>query len=48
MKIAMQNTDVMNMMKLHIGMGLTVKNDEDSILDIQVKIAEIDAELKNA
>lgn len=46
MKIAMQNTDVMNTLKLHIGMGLTVENDEDNMLDIQVKIAEIDAEFK--
>lgn len=46
MKIAIQNTDVMNTLKLHIGMGLTGENDEDNILDIQVKIAEIDAEFK--
>lgn len=46
MKIAIQNTDVMNTLKLHIGMGLTGENEEDNILDIQVKIAEIDAEFK--
>lgn len=36
MKIAIQNTDVMNTLKLHIGMGLTGENEEDNILDIQV------------
>lgn len=46
MKIAIQNTNVMNTLKLHIGMGLTGENEEDNILDIQVKIAEIDAEFK--
>lgn len=46
MKIAIQNTDVMNTLKLHIGMGLTGENEEDNILDIQVKIAEINAEFK--
>ena len=46
MKIAIQNTNVMNTLKLHLGMGLTGENEEDNILDIQVKIAEIDAEFK--
>lgn len=46
MKIAIQNTNVMNTLKLHIGMGLTGENEEDNILDIRVKIAEIDAEFK--
>lgn len=46
MKIAIQNTNVMNTLKLHIGMGLTGENEEDNILDIRVRIAEIDAEFK--
>lgn len=46
MKIAIQNTDVMNMLKLHMGMGLMCENEEYNILDIRVRIAEIDAEFK--
>ncbi len=33
-------------MKLHIGMGLDTSDTEDNSLDIQIRIAEIDAEFK--
>lgn len=42
----MQNTDVLNTLKLHIGMGLEGAVREDKSLDIQVRIAEINAEFK--
>ena len=45
-RIAMQNTDVLNTLKLHIGMGLEGAVREDKSLDIQVRIAEINAEFK--
>lgn len=45
-KTAKQNTDVLKMLKLHIGMGLEAETTEDKSLDIQIRIAEIDAEFK--
>lgn len=43
---AMQNTELLNVLKLHIGMGLEGISGEDKSLDIQVRIAEINAEFK--
>lgn len=40
------NADVLKMLKLHIGMGLEAEETEDKSLDIQIRIAEIDAEFK--
>lgn len=45
-RTATQNTDVLNTLKLHIGMGLEGAVGEDKSLDIQVRIAEINAEFK--
>ena len=41
-----QSADVLGTLKLHIGMGLDTSDTEDNILDIQIRIAEIDAEFK--
>ena len=46
MQTAKQNTDVLKTLKLHIGIGLTGEDPEDRTLDIQVRIAEIDAEFQ--
>ncbi|MFQ9737559.1 MAG: recombinase zinc beta ribbon domain-containing protein [Christensenellaceae bacterium] len=46
MKTAQENVDVLKTLKLHIGMGLGTEDTEDKSLDIQIRIAEIDAELK--
>ena len=46
MKTAQENLDVLKTLKLHIGMGLGTEDTEDKSLDIQIRIAEIDAELK--
>lgn len=46
MRTAKQNVDVLKNLKLHIGMGLDAENTEDKSLDIQIRIAEIDAEFK--
>lgn len=43
-KTARQNADVLKTLKLHIGMGLNGIETEDKSLDIQIRIAEIDAE----
>ena len=42
--VALQNSDVLNMLKMSIGIGLAGAADEDRSLDLQVRIAEIDAE----
>lgn len=44
---AKQNVDILKTLKLHIGMGLEQNNTEDKTLDIQIRIAEIDAEFKS-
>lgn len=44
LKTAQQNADVLKTLKLHIGMGLNGTETEDKSLDIQIRIAEIDAE----
>lgn len=44
LKTAQKNADVLKTLKLHIGMGLSGIENEDKSLDIQIRIAEIDAE----
>ncbi len=46
MRTAQQNADVLCTLKTHIGMGLDISDTEDTSLDIQIQIAEIDAEFK--
>lgn len=46
MKTAQENTGALKTLKLHIGMALGSEDSEDKSLDIQIRIAEIDAELK--
>ena len=46
MQTAKQNTKVLQTLKLHIGMGLEGEKSEDDRLDLQVRIAEIDAEFR--
>lgn len=46
MKTAKQNADVLKTLKLHIGMGLQATDTDDDSLDLQIRIAEIDAEFK--
>lgn len=43
---AKQNIELLKTLKLHIGMGLDAEETEDKSLDIQIRIAEIDAEFK--
>lgn len=38
------NADILKTLKLHISMGLDQNDTEDKSLDIQIRIAEIDAE----
>lgn len=45
-KTAKQNADVLKTLKLHVGMGLQAADTEDDSLDLQIRIAEIDAEFK--
>lgn len=46
LRTAKQSADALDTLKLHIGMGLDTSNTEDNSLDIQIRIAEIDAEFK--
>ncbi len=46
MKTAGQNADVLKNLRLHIGMALSGEESEDHTLDIQIRLAEIDAEFK--
>ncbi len=46
MRTAKQSDDVLGTLKLHIGMGLDTSDTENNSLDIQIRIAEIDAEFK--
>ena len=46
MKTADMNAESLKTLKLHIGMGLQNERCEDNSLDIQIRIAEIDAEFK--
>ena len=43
---AKQNAEVLQTLKIHIGMGLTNETSEDRTLDIQIRMAEIDAEFQ--
>lgn len=43
---AKQNVDVLKTLKLHVGIGLQSTDTEDNSLDLQIRIAEIDAEFK--
>lgn len=43
---AKKNADVLKTLKIHIGMGLADEISEDKTLDIQIRIAEIDAEFQ--
>ena len=43
---ANQNAEVLRTLKLHIGMGLAGEKSEDNSIDLQIRIAEIDAEFK--
>lgn len=47
MNTAKQNKEVLNILKLHIGMGLEKESSADSSLDIQIRIAEIEAEFSS-
>ena len=42
--VALKNTEILNNLKMHIGIGLAGAADEDRSLDLQVQIAEIDTE----
>lgn len=46
METANQNAEVLRTLKLHIGMGLAGEKNEDNSIDLQIRIAEIDAEFK--
>ena len=46
METANQNTEVLRTLKLHIAMGLEGEKSDDNSLDLQVRIAEIDAEFR--
>ena len=46
METANQNTEALRTLKLHIGMGLEGERSEDNSIDLQVRIAEIDAEFR--
>ena len=46
LKTAKQNADVLKTLKMHIGMGIAGEETEDRSLDIQIRIAEIDAEFR--
>ena len=46
MSVAGRNTEVLQTLKLHIGMVLGGEKTEDKSLDIQIRIAEIEAEIK--
>lgn len=47
MQTARQNAEVLKTLKLHIGMGLSAETTEDNSLDLQIRIAEIEAEFQN-
>ena len=46
MRTANENAELLKTLKLHIGMGLDMGESEDESLDLQIKIAEIDAKFK--
>ena len=46
METSNQNAEVLRTLKLHIGMGLEGEKSGDNSIDLQVRIAEIDAEFR--
>ena len=46
LQTAKQNVEVLKTLKLHIGMGLSAETTEDNSLDLQIRIAEIEAEFQ--
>ena len=46
MKTAKQNFEVLTTLKTHIAMGLEISDTEDEAMEMQIRIAEIDAEFK--
>ena len=46
MQTTRQNAEVLKTLKLHIGMGLSAETTEDNSLDLQIRIAEIEAEFQ--
>ena len=46
METANQNAEVLRTLKTHIGMGLAGEKSEDNSIELQIRIAEIDAEFK--
>ena len=46
MRTAKQNADVLKTLKLHIGMELSSGSAEDKSMDAQIRIAQLDAEIK--
>ena len=46
MKTAKQNIEVLTTLKTHIAMGLEISDTEDEAMEMQIRIAEIDAEFK--
>lgn len=46
METAQQNLGVLQTLKVHIGMGLQTEQTEDNSMELQIRIAEIDAEFK--
>ena len=46
METAQQNLGVLQTLKVHIGMGLQSEQTEDNSMELQIRIAEIDAEFK--
>lgn len=46
MTVAYQNADVLKTLKMHIAMGIGTEETEDKTIDIQIRIAEIEAEFK--
>lgn len=46
MQTARQNAEVLKTLKLHIGMGLSAETTGDNSLDLQIRIAEIEAEFQ--
>lgn len=47
METAQQNVDVLKTLKEHIAIGLEIGDNEDKRLELQIRIAEIDAEIKD-
>ena len=43
LQTAKQNVEVLKTLKLHIGMGLSAETTEDNSLDLQIRIAKIEA-----